>query len=292
VSIIATNFKKYLGEQNESKDLDPVQANDFLQKNGKVRTAIQRKEELDDIDLDKNGRIGLTEYLLLHYKIMILQEYFKRHEMEPTVSLENDGIGLKGVVSVFHYDIGHHATNNLHMKGDMLLEELFTMPMGINPEIEEAIAAFMADKRAKEQKMSDLEAKSAQGGVKGLAAKNELAQMMAADSTEENKTELTLKAAQRRASKYSAADQLEKQKKQEQQMAEQKRRASRANLAMKAAMFENSGSDNFSPVVSNTKAPVPQGQKSSGPCGAFTVDTLAAEFGTCTCGYKKKDHPN
>jgi hypothetical protein len=99
VSIISTNFKKYLGEQNEGKDLDPVQASDFLQKNGKTRTAIQRKEELEDIDLNKDGRIGLTEYLLLHYKVMVLSEYFKRHEIPPTVSLENDGIGLKGVVS-------------------------------------------------------------------------------------------------------------------------------------------------------------------------------------------------
>ena len=99
MSIISTQFKKYLGEQNESKDLDPVQASDFLQKNGKTRTAVQRREELEDIDLDKNGRIGFTEYLLLHYKIMVLTEYFKRHEMSPTVSLEDDGIGLKGVVS-------------------------------------------------------------------------------------------------------------------------------------------------------------------------------------------------
>ena len=97
-----------MNEQNETQDLDPVQASDFLQKNGKTRTAMQRKEELEDIDLNKDGRIGLTEYLLLHFKVMVLSEYFKRLEMKPTVSLENDGIGLTGV-------------------GDMLLEELFTM---------------------------------------------------------------------------------------------------------------------------------------------------------------------
>jgi len=179
----------------------------------------------------------------------------------------------------------------------MLLEELFTMPMGINPEIEEAIAAFFAEKRAKEAKMTDLEAKAAIGGVKGLAAKNELAQMMAADSTEENKTELTLKAAQRRASKYSAADQLDKQKKQEAALAEQKRRASRANLAQRAAMFgggaNGAEADMSSPIVAKGKLPgaaVGQPKAGSGPCGSFTVDTLAAEFGTCTCGYKKMDH--
>jgi hypothetical protein len=125
----------------------------------------------------------------------------------------------------------------------MLLEELFTMPMGINPEIEEAIAAFMAEKRAKETKIGDLEAKAAVGGVKGLAAKNEIAQMLAADQTEENKTELTLKAAQRRASKYSAADQLAKQQKKEEDMVQQKRKMSRANLAQKAAMFQGNGAE-------------------------------------------------
>jgi len=222
VSIISTHFKKYLGEQNETLDLDLVQAADFLQKNGKTRTAMQRKEELEDIDLNNDGRIGLTEYLLLHYKVMVLEEYFKRHEIAPTVSLENEAIGLKGV-------------------GDMLLEELFTMPMGINPEIEEAIAAFMADKKAKEAKMTDLQQKADIGGVKGLAAKNELAQMNAVDSTQENKTELTLQAARRRAAKYSAADQLDKQQKKEKDAVEQKRRASRANLAQRAAMFSGGG---------------------------------------------------
>ena len=114
--------------------------------------------------------------------------------------------------------------------------------------------------------------------------------MMAADSTEENRTELTLKAAQRRASKYSAQDQLDKQKKQEEQLVQQKRRASRANLAMKAAMFNGAGEggDVVSPIVSNSK--IAAGGKGGGPCGDFTVDTLASEFGTCTCGFKKKDH--
>ena len=34
VSEQATRFAKYLSEQNESKDLDPVAAADFLQRNG------------------------------------------------------------------------------------------------------------------------------------------------------------------------------------------------------------------------------------------------------------------
>lgn len=109
-------FVAYLMANAERHDLDPVEAAEFLQKQGKTRTALQRKAELQDIDLDMNERITFvcsvvasrrfalplmlfvqTEFLLLHYKVMILKEYFKRHEMAPTVSLENEGVGLTGV---------------------------------------------------------------------------------------------------------------------------------------------------------------------------------------------------
>jgi hypothetical protein len=46
-------------------------AADFLQKHGKERTAIQRGQEIKDIDLDNNSRIAFIEYLLLHYKVII-----------------------------------------------------------------------------------------------------------------------------------------------------------------------------------------------------------------------------
>ena len=155
---IASAFKKYLDEKNETIDLDPIQAADFLQRNGKTRTALQRKAELLDVDIDKNGRVGLTEYLLLHFKLMIMTEYFKRHEMQPNVDLSNDAVGLVGV-------------------GEQLLEELFTVRLGIDPEVQRAIEEFMALKKAKEAKIDALNAKVAEGGVKGLTAKAELLQI-------------------------------------------------------------------------------------------------------------------
>jgi len=73
------SYAKYCKESGEAKDdLNPIQAADFLQKNGKERTALQRKEELKDVDLDNNDRICFIEYLLLHFKAMILTEYYKR----------------------------------------------------------------------------------------------------------------------------------------------------------------------------------------------------------------------
>jgi F actin bundling C terminal len=112
--------------------------------------------------LDHNGRISFIEYLLIHFKVMILAEFYKRHETNPVEDLTNDGVGIIGV-------------------GDKLLEELFEPKSGLPPELIAAIEEFTAKKREKEKKVKDLEVKAAAGGVKGSAAANELSQLEAAD---------------------------------------------------------------------------------------------------------------
>lgn len=63
-------FQKYLDDLGEgATDLNAMQAADFLQKEGRERTGLQRKEEIRDVDLDGNDRIAYIEYLLLHYKV-------------------------------------------------------------------------------------------------------------------------------------------------------------------------------------------------------------------------------
>jgi hypothetical protein len=220
VSDVAARFGRYLGDCNEKRDLSHIQAADFLQKNGRTRTALQRKQELLDIDLNLDNRISLTEYLLLHYKDLVLTEYFKRTKEIPNVDLGNFGIGVTGV-------------------GEKMLQELFTFPQGLDPEIEAAIEAFLKEKKIKEAKIRQLEDKAAKGGVLGLAAKNELAQIGARDVTHENRVEISLKAAQRRSSGgISAEETLKLKKAEEEKVLVQKRRASREALAMRAAQFE------------------------------------------------------
>jgi hypothetical protein len=216
---LATEFNKYLADHNEKKDLDIIQAADLLQKKGLTRTALQRKQELLDIDLNQDGRISLTEYFLLHYKGMILSEYFKRHNIAPTVSLENNAIGVTSV-------------------GDFLVEELFTFPIGLDPALQKAIDEFLASKKQKEEKIKNLQQKAALGGVKGLTAQAELLQIGAQDQTGENRVEITLKAAQRRSSGVSAEQTLKQKQELEEKSQLEKRRASRAALAAKAAQFE------------------------------------------------------
>jgi len=219
---LGTAFRKYLHEAGEGKDdLNEVQASDFLQKNGLTRTAIQRKNELSDIDLDNNKRISFVEYMLLHFKFMVLTEYFKRKEQAPTMKLnaEIDCVGLTGV-------------------GTLLLDELFTLPTQLPAELVEALEKFTATIRAKEKRLKELREKASTGGVKGMAAQNEIIQIEKEDPTELNRLELTLNAAKKKAAKTPSSEvalqeKLANEKKEEQE----KKRASQQRLKEKAALW-------------------------------------------------------
>jgi hypothetical protein len=214
-------FRKRLADANEGKeDLNPIMAADFLQKNGLERTALQRKEEIKDIDLDNNDRIAFIEYLLLHFKVMVLQTFYKRLDKPCPYDLSKGGIGVVGV-------------------GPQLLDQLFTPPVGLDPELEAAIEAFTAQKRAREEKLKDLNAKVALGGVKGMAAQNEIKQMEAADMTDMNRVEITLTAAKKRAAKSSGDVALAKKKQQQEEEERAKREASRNKLKDMASRFES-----------------------------------------------------
>lgn len=135
------------------------------------------------------------------------------------MDLSNEGVGLTGV-------------------GDMLLEELFTMPAGLDPELEKAIEDFASMKKEREAKIKRLETVAAGGGVKGLTAKNELAQMHAQDQTSMNRMELTLEAAKRKAAKFSGEAALAKKKAEEEAESKKKQEESRSKLRARAAMFD------------------------------------------------------
>jgi len=213
-------FKKRLGDSGEGKpDLNPVMAADFLQKHGRERTALQRGQEIKDIDLDNNGRIAFIEYLLLHYKVMILEAYYKRIGSACPHDLSNGGIGVVGV-------------------GRELLDELFTLPAGLDPALAKAIEDFMAQKRAREAKIKELEVKAAAGGVRGLAAGNEIKQMESQDLTAMNKMEITLNAAKRRSGTTSADVALAEKKKKEDDEAKAKSDASKARLKAMTGRWE------------------------------------------------------
>jgi len=216
-------FQKYVSRGGEGKpDLNFVQAAEFLQKHEKVRIAQQIKDELRDIDLDNNARISFIEYLLLHFKVLVLTEFYKRHETKPVEDLSNDGVGVINV-------------------GDKLLEELFEPKAGLPPDLVAAIEEFTARKREKDAKVKDLEAKAAAGGVKGAAASNELLQLQASDKTEMNRLELTLNAAKRKASKGSADAALEAKRKKEEAERKKAEEEARQKMMERKKQWEQGG---------------------------------------------------
>jgi len=216
---LAKKFKAAVESDTSAKgnELSQAGAPDFLQKNGKTRTALQRKQELQDIDFNKDSMIGFIEYLLLHYKVMILKEHFARKEEEPSVDLENDGVGLTGV-------------------GHLLIEELFAPPQGIDPELEKMMSEFSIEHAKRETKIRKLKEKVEIGGVKGMAAKNELEQLQQTDETEMNAVEARIAAAIKKAQKKSEKELAAKNKAADDAKAA-KLAEGRNKLADKAKMF-------------------------------------------------------
>jgi len=228
-------FQKYVQRGGEGKaDMNFVQAAEFLQKHGKARIAQQIKDELKDIDLDNNARISFIEYLLIHFKVMVLAEFYKRHETDPVEDLTDDGIGIVGV-------------------GDKLLEELFEPKSGLPPDLVAAIEEFTAKKKEKERKVKDLEVKAAAGGVKGAAATNELSQLEASDKTTLNRLEITLNAAKRRAAKGSGEAALQAKKKKEEEERKKAEEEARQKMIERKKLWEQQQGGGGKPAGGDVK---------------------------------------
>ena len=163
-------------DDGKNQRMSPAVAADFLQKTGRTRTAMQRKAELADVDVNADGRTSLIEMLLLHFKTLVLQEFFKRQDMEPDVDLGSDGVGLTGV-------------------GDRLVEELYAPPQGVDPELEKMMKQFSQEHARRKKEEADLEVIVAQGGVKGMAAKGELEKLKHRDESDMHAIEARIAAA-------------------------------------------------------------------------------------------------
>lgn len=227
------NFKEYSRAEGSSQpELNHIQASNFLQKHGKTRTAMERKRELNDVDFNKDGKISFVEYLMLHFKVMILQLYYTRMELEPEEDLSNDGIGVDGV-------------------GLKLVDELFTVPRGINPALVSAIEQYTEQKAARENKIKVFQAKIAKGGVRGKAAEREMSVFMkSTDATEENRIELTLQAARRKADKRRGSVVLRAAKAQAEVDLKQQIEQSRSKLKDRVALFNKHESIPIEPTQS------------------------------------------
>jgi len=183
VKQLEVRFKDFLkNDDGKADSMSPAVAADFFQKNGQTRTAMQRKAELADVDVNGDGRTSFIEYLCLHFKIMILEEFFARKGEAPDVDMGNGGVGLTGV-------------------GERLIEELFAPPQGIDPELEKMMKDFAQTRAARAKEIADLEEVVAGGGVKGMSAKNGLDALKKEDTSAINAIEARIGAAIKKAEK-------------------------------------------------------------------------------------------
>ena len=199
VQTLSNKFAKYTEARNDTSDLNVTEAADFLQKNGKTRTANERKEELKDIDLDNNGRIAFIEYLLLHYKVMVLKDFFgkKGQSVPKEYDLSKDGIGVTGV-------------------GDYILEALFTFGKDVDPEIEKAIENLMKERKERENKIAKLKAvvdDSSKSQVQRMKAKHELYKVENEDTSGANVALIRLMAGRKRVQRNALKAQKENEEK-------------------------------------------------------------------------------
>eukprot|EP00511_Aplanochytrium_stocchinoi_P007123 CAMPEP_0204839056 /NCGR_PEP_ID=MMETSP1346-20131115/32919_1 /ASSEMBLY_ACC=CAM_ASM_000771 /TAXON_ID=215587 /ORGANISM="Aplanochytrium stocchinoi, Strain GSBS06" /LENGTH=454 /DNA_ID=CAMNT_0051975517 /DNA_START=95 /DNA_END=1459 /DNA_ORIENTATION=+ len=118
----------------------------------------QRDAIFKELDLDGNGQVTFIEYLLHHYKPMMLEEYFKRMCQTPPNKLESV-IGVIGNRKVV----------------DILIEELFEPPAGADEKLDSALAAFIKEKEERTERIIALKDQlKTVGKVKGIGLQKEL----------------------------------------------------------------------------------------------------------------------
>ena len=176
--------------------LEPPISEEFLHKHNKVRFE-------EDI-LDPEGNLSFIEFCCIYYRKMILQEYFKRYSKEADVNLDDDSKGLNGQTT-------------------RVIEEMFAVPVGLDPDLEKLMAEFSLMHAKKEAKEQELKKLAKLGGVKGLTAQNQLNAMKNEDLSQIHEVEIKVAAALKRAQKATeeelarviAVDEWEKQTQQQ-----------------------------------------------------------------------------
>jgi hypothetical protein len=220
VKQLEVRFKDFLkNDDGKGDSMSPAVAADFFQKNGQTRTALQRKAELADVDVNGDGRTSFIEYLILHFKLMILEEFFARKGEAPDVDMANGGVGLTGV-------------------GDRLIEELFAPPQGVDPELEKMMKDFAASRAARAKEIADLEEIVAGGGVKGMGAKTKLDSLLKEDSSSLHAIEARIAAAIKKTEKKTH-EEVERREAESAAKMQDENNKHKAGLAGKTAAFGN-----------------------------------------------------
>eukprot|EP01098_Paradermamoeba_levis_P010276 TRINITY_DN4320_c0_g1_i1.p1 TRINITY_DN4320_c0_g1~~TRINITY_DN4320_c0_g1_i1.p1 ORF type:complete len:262 (-),score=137.48 TRINITY_DN4320_c0_g1_i1:90-875(-) len=70
---LAQEFSKFAPKEGVVRELDEVQAHVFLEKRGETMTVKELRDQIKEIDLDKNHKVAFVEYALFRYKKTLAQ---------------------------------------------------------------------------------------------------------------------------------------------------------------------------------------------------------------------------
>lgn len=178
-------------EVKESSDLGEFESHRILELLGETMTVQALRKRLAALDIDKNNRMALSEYLLDHFKQ-------KPADLvnSPQGSLDNSELDAAQAQMDKAQDL---LTAAVAAKEACDIAEA---PLKkANEELQSAVNAIKAIEDAMATRRAKLEALAEGGGVKGMRSKNELAQMDAEDPLPLRKAKITQKAALKRVEK-------------------------------------------------------------------------------------------
>lgn len=214
-------------------------------------------------------RCFITELQSRFEEVLDLAEEFKKYGPKDTpfndlaedkahLFLENRGETLT-VIALRQYlkvDLGTHKVSFIEYllwKFQKTVHQLLNPPPGCRESLmralEQAITEYqkiLDEKRAREEKMAELESLANTGGVKAMKAKNELEQMKNESVLEQNKREVTTAAIKRKIEREVAKDdvfaeeqkRLEEEKKRKEEEDKRKQEESRQAFKERTKLWE------------------------------------------------------
>lgn len=178
-------------EVKETCDLDEMKSHRILEILGETMTVQALRKRLKALDIDNNHRMALSEYLLDHFK-------------QSPADLVNSPQGTLDTSIIDAAQAQCDAAQDLLNKAVDAKKEcdIAEAPLKkANEELQAAVDEIKSIEDAMAEKKAKLTALAEGGGVKGMRAKNELAQMDAEDPLPLRKAKITQAAALKRVEK-------------------------------------------------------------------------------------------
>lgn len=213
-------------------DLDEFFSHKFLETVGETQTVLQLRATLAELDIDKNKRMCLAEYLLFKYK---------KSPIALVTAPQGDSEELAKAQVLF--DAACAALDDVlarleaQKEAARLSAEAEKAAQAAEQAAKEALAELQAQEKAFQDKLADLEKKSNEGGVVSRnRAKAELEQLKAEDPLPLKRAKLNQEAAVRKSEK--ARKQAEETRAREEEGARQLEIASKAAEAKRDEAME------------------------------------------------------